>query len=167
MQRGLRKAAVRQYTARLEIVSPEPSATLFVSKPRNILDQLDASIRAIETHRGAQQEKVEATRQQIDACWEAVLTAAAELRPRVTGHAHLRYFTIARDRLSITVSFHASGKGGRGELLLMSREHPEGKYPATQAVWVREASAEDRRITDLDEAVECLVRFCARNLARG
>ncbi len=135
---------------------------------RSILNQLEDTIQSIQTHRETAADAFNATRRQANAAWAAVLEAAKELRESITGHQRLRYFTIARDELSITVSFHAQAEGGgRGEVLVMARHHPDGKYPGTEAVWVREPGKDDKRIIVAEEAVRHIVNFCARNLARS
>ncbi len=132
---------------------------------RNVTDLLDDTIGAIQSHRTATSESRKELKQRVDAAWESVLDAARQLRIKINGNARLRYFTIARDDKSVTVSFQGRQSNARGDLLELSRYHPDGQYAETEAIWVRESGRPDQRLHSGEEAVKLLVRFCARNLA--
>lgn len=132
---------------------------------RNAADLLSDTIGAIQSHRKATSEIRQARLEDIEAAWTAVLNASRELRGKISADPRVRYFTIARDNGSVSVSFRAPDAGARGDLIEMHRHHPEGRYPDTHAIWVRESDREERRLTNGEEAVTLLVRFCARNLA--
>lgn len=132
----------------------------------NALDLLDASIDAIQTHRDSTDHTHEDIVAQVDAAWEGVVKAAEELRPRLTADPRLRYLTIRRDGLALSVSFNGKTPTARSSRLEMSRQHFEGQYEETQAIWVRETDRDEKRLTDPDDAIKALVRFCARNLTR-
>lgn len=132
----------------------------------NALDMLDDTIEAIQMHRDSTGQNKAEINSRLNAAWAGVIKAAEELRPRLTADPRLRYLTIRRDGLALTVSFSGKTPASRGDLLEMSRHHPEGQFQETQAIWVRETDKDERRVTDPDDAVKTLVRFCARNLTR-
>lgn len=136
-----------------------------MANKRSAADLLSDTIGAIQSHRKATNELQQARLEDVEVAWEAVLKASRELREQISSNARVRYFTIARDNNSISVSFRSTNATARGELLEMHRHHPEGRYPDTHAIWVRESERDERRLTNGEEAVTLLVRFCARNLA--
>lgn len=132
---------------------------------RGVTELLDETIGAIASHRHATNLSRAEQIQQIDRAWDELCRAARELRPRVANNDKVRYFTVARDGLSIAVSFRGSHSETRGRLLEMSRHHPDGMYGDTQAIWVRESGREEKRIYESKDAIKSLVNFCAHNLA--
>ena len=138
-----------------------------MSDKRSVLDKLDDTIGAIERHRAVSAQEKGATVRKVNAAWAAVLESARDLRRKLKDEPRLRYLSIDRDELSISISFRAEQTGVKGELLELSRRHPEGKFPAVEAVWVRQPEKEDRRFTDAEEVVDLMVRFVARNLTRS
>ena len=137
-----------------------------MSDKKDILDQLDASINAIETHREATQKQRQTEAQKVDQVWAAVVESAKKLRAKLVGNEKLRYFTISRDQTEITVSFRSTDPGGKGHMINYNRHHPQGKYPGTDAVWVNEPGRREERMVDEEAAVKRLVHFCASNLTR-
>ncbi|MEN8719217.1 MAG: hypothetical protein ABF296_02995 [Oceanococcaceae bacterium] len=132
---------------------------------RGVTELLDETIGAIASHRHATNLSRAEQIQQIDRAWDELCRAARELRPRVANNDKVRYFTVARDGLSIAVSFRGSHREAKGQLLEMSRHHPDGMYRETEAIWVRETGRADQRLVESKDAVKFLVNFCAHNLA--
>lgn len=132
---------------------------------RNVTDLLDDTIGAIQSHRSATSESRKILKQRVDAAWESVIEASRQLRGKLSGNPRLRYFTVSRDGNSVMISFQGRQSNARGDLLELSRHHPEGQFTETEAIWVRESNHDDQRLNSGDEAVKLMVRFCARNLA--
>ncbi|MGJ8668565.1 MAG: hypothetical protein ACSHXK_03655 [Oceanococcus sp.] len=129
---------------------------------KDVLSKLDDTVNAINSHRDwrAQQHADEEDR--LNQAWQAVLDAAKALRTKLKDNPKLRYFSIAREQDQVAVSFRRTGGGSH--LLTLYRHHPENKFPATMAIWVREEGRMDRRVQAADEAVQCLVQHCALNI---
>lgn len=132
---------------------------------RKVTDLLEDTIGAIQSHRSATSESRKELQKRVDEAWASVIEASRELRGKLSGNEKLRYFTIARDEKSVIVSFQGRQTNARGDLLELSRYHPDGQFADTEAIWVRESNRTDQRLHSGDEAVKLLVRFCARNLA--
>jgi len=148
----------------LESDAYQAPAHRMTDKP-NVTDLLDDTIGAIQSHRTATSQSRKELRARVDEAWATVLEAGRQLRSKLNGNERLRYFTIARDEQSIVVSFQGRGSNARGDLLELSRQHPDGQFTETEAIWVRETGRNDQRYTCGDDTVKLLVRFCARNLA--
>ena len=133
-----------------------------MSSDKDVLNQLDETVSAIERHRDWRAKQTADEEGQLDQAWQSVISAAKKLREKLRGNPGLRYFSIARDESQVAVSFRQSGAGSN--LLTLYRRHPEDKYPTTMAIWCREEGRADRRFTSGAESVECLVRHCAANL---
>ena len=133
-----------------------------MGKDKDVLDQLDQTINAIESHRDWRAQKRAEEARALDEAWDEVLAAAHKLRSKLQGNPKLRYFSIARDNSQVAISFHA--RGASANLLSLYRQHPEGKFPATQAIWCREPGRDDSRFDNGADAVEKMVRHCAGNL---
>lgn len=129
------------------------------------LDKLKQSIEAIQSHRDYETRRAANQSRDVDAAWEAVLSAARELRDQFGDSPSLRYFVITRDQSEVSVRF-AHNQGAGTALLSLYRRHPDGKFPAVNGVWILEPGKQDRYVTSADEAVEALVRHCAINLTR-
>lgn len=133
-----------------------------MSTNKDVLDQLDDTVNAIESHRDWRAKQRADEEAQLNQAWQEVLDAARALRSKLKDNAKLRYFSIARDEAQVAVSFRRSGGGSH--LLSLYRHHPENKFPTTTAIWCREAGRLDERCHTSADAVQKLVQHCALNI---
>jgi len=129
------------------------------------LEKLKQSIDAIQSHRDYEKRRAADQSRNVDAAWDAVLAAAHELRDQISESPSLRYFVITRNQSEVSVSFQRKSNVGTA-LLSLYRRHPDGKFPAVNAVWIMEPGKPDRYVTTADEAVDALVHHCAVNMTR-
>ncbi len=134
-----------------------------MSTDKDILKQLDSTINAIEEHhdwRSRQRAEEEA---RLRVAWQKLLDAATQLRSKLKDNPKLRYFSIARDGSEVAVSFRSYAASSN--LMTFYRDHPDGKFQTTLAIWCREPGQDDKRFMVGDDAIQHLVRHCAGNLA--
>ncbi|ORE89160.1 hypothetical protein ATO7_04755 [Oceanococcus atlanticus] len=134
-----------------------------MSSEKDILQQLDSTINAIEEHRDWRSKQRAEEEAKLRAAWQQLLDAATQLRGKLKDNPKLRYFSIARDGSEIAISFRTNAASSN--LMSFYRDHPEGMYNTTLAIWCREPGRDDRRFQSADDAIQLMVRHCAGNLA--
>lgn len=134
-----------------------------MSSDKDILEQLDSTINAIEEHRDWRSRQRAEEDARLEAAWKELLDAAKQLRSKLKDNPKLRYFSISRDGLEVAISFRSHAASSN--LMTFYRHHPEGKFTTTQAIWCREPGRDERRFQAAADAIQHMVRHCAGNLA--
>jgi hypothetical protein len=97
--------------------------------------------------------------------WDRVITSMRELQDQLRGNPRVLLFGISRNNREVTAKIaDPSSKRGHAYLIL-SPEHPEGKYRDQVTVWLREFGEPDANYDDPAEAMRYFVQRIAARLA--
>lgn len=102
---------------------------------------------------------------QFEREWDKVVASMRELQQQLQGHPRVLQFGISRNQREITVKL-ADPAAKRGHAyLILSPEHPEGKYRDQLTVWLREFGEPDLNYDQPAEAMRHFVQRIASRLA--
>ena len=97
--------------------------------------------------------------------WDRVIASMRELQQKLQGNPRVLQFGISRNNREVTAKVaDPSSKRGHAYLIL-SPEHPEGRYRDQVTVWLREFGEPDANYDDPAEAMRHFVQRIASRLA--
>jgi len=97
--------------------------------------------------------------------WDRVVASMRELQEQLRGNPRVLLFGISRNNREVSAKIaDPSSKRGHAYLIL-SPEHPEGKYRDQVTVWLREFGEPDANYDDPAEAMRYFVQRLAARLA--
>ena len=102
---------------------------------------------------------------QIEQDWLKLVTNMQTLKARLAGNPRLLVFNFGRDNKDITVKIEDKRQRIGYRYFLLSRHHPDGKYPGVDSVWLRETGREDMDFRDTKLAQSELLQRVAATLA--
>ena len=126
---------------------------------------LDKQLRSIRSFRGeAQQEPVHKLGG-FEQSWDKVVDSMRELQQQLRGDPRVLLFGISRNNREITAKIADPGAKRGHAYLILSPEHPEGKFRDQLTVWLREFGEADINYDDPREAMRHFVERIAKRLA--
>ena len=131
----------------------------------SLTDLFDRQVKGIRTHRKVQKSEQVAKKVEFIQGWYEVVAEARQLQTRLQGDPRILAFSISRELDEIRIKVADPTRPRGYGYFFICREHPEGKYPGLQKVWLREVGAEDRSFDQPREALEAMVLKLATMLA--
>ena len=126
---------------------------------------LDKQLRSIRSFRGEAQQEPAQKLAAFEQDWDKVVNSMRELRQQLQGDRRVLLFDISRNQREITAKI-ADPDSKRGHAyLILSPEHPEGKFRDQLTVWLREFGEVDINYDEPREAMRHFVERIARKLA--
>lgn len=131
----------------------------------DITSQFERHLQSVRSYREESQASTLNKKSRIDAEWGKVIQAMRSLQTRLSADKRVLAFTISRDvrEVAIKISDPHEKRGHR--YFLMSRSHPEGKFPGVEDVWLREFGRDDASFSDPQKCMEELMLRVAGTLA--
>ena len=145
---------------------PEPAAP--AAPPgglHDVTNQFERHLRSVRNYREESQMVTLNKRGKIDAEWAKMVVGARALQAQLATDKRVLSFAISRDQKEVALKI-ADPHEKRGQrYFLLSREHPEGKYPGVDSCWLREFGRDDASFDDPQLAMEELMLRVAGTLA--
>ena len=127
--------------------------------------ELDRHIQGIRSHREREQGSTQTRLVQLDTEWTKMVGNMQVLRNRLAGNPRLLGFNFGRDNKEVAVKIQDARERRGYRYFLISRQHPEGKFPGLDVVWLREIGREDMNFRDPKDAMSELLQRVAATLA--
>lgn len=126
---------------------------------------LEQRLHSIRSFRGEAQKEPAQKLGAFEQAWDQVVSSMRELQQRLQGDARVPLFSISRNQREISAKIVDTGSRRGHAYLILSPEHPEGKYRGQLTVWLREFGEADVSYDDPHEAMRHFVDRIARKLA--
>jgi hypothetical protein len=139
--------------------APPPSAH------GEVTSQFERHLQSVRAYREETQAATLNRRGKIDEQWAKMIVQARSLQNRLQQDKRVLAFTISRDQKEVAVKIADSYEKRGHRYFLLSREHPEGKFPGVDSVWLREFGRDDASFDDPSKAMEELMLRVAGTLA--
>ncbi|HUS24944.1 MAG TPA: FHA domain-containing protein [Candidatus Binatia bacterium] len=133
--------------------------------PHAVTSQLERHISSVRSYREQSATEKQSRRQRVDAGWGEVVTAMQALKARFAKDARVLGFAVSRDAREVSLKIADAYEKRGYRYFLLSREHPDGKYPGVDAVWLREFGRDDASFEEPKAAMEELFLRIAGSLA--
>jgi predicted component of type VI protein secretion system len=151
---------------------PEPSFPASSARPGmaadadgDITSQFERHLNSVRSYREESQASTLNRKSRVDAEWGKVIQAMRSLQTRLSTDKRVLSFSISRDVREVAIKI-ADPQEKRGHrYFLMSRSHPDGKFPGVEDVWLREFGRDDASFGDPQKAMEELMLRVAGTLA--
>lgn len=127
--------------------------------------QFERHLQSVRSYREESQATTLNRRARLDNEWGKTIVAMRALQTRLSTDPRVLSFAISRDLKEVSVKIKDPHEKLGYRYFLLSREHPEGKFPGVDAVWLREFGRDDARFDDPQKAVEELMLRVAGTLA--
>lgn len=153
-----------------EIRVPErPAAAAAPERPadgwNSASDLLDRQLSSIRSFRDESRVGAGGKLGAFEQGWDRVIASMRDLQPKLQGNPRVLQFSISRNNREVTAKIaDPSSKRGHAYLIL-SPEHPEGRYRDQVTVWLREFGEPDANYDDPAEAMRYFVQRIAGHLA--
>lgn len=126
---------------------------------------LDRQVAGIRSTREELEKNTNHREVYLDAEWRKIIDSVRNLQARLQRHPKVQHFVISKDDTEISVKILDSGVRRNYCFYILSRNHPEKKYPGLDVVWLSEFGQDDRNFREPSEALAELVRAIAPKLA--
>lgn len=126
---------------------------------------LDKQLRSIRSFRGEAQQEPAQKLAAFERDWDKVVNSMRELRQQLQGDPRVLLFDISRNEREIIAKIADAGSKRGHAYLILSPEHPEGKFRDQLTVWLREFGEADINYDEPREAMRHFVERIARKLA--
>lgn len=126
---------------------------------------LERQLQGIRSTRAEIEKSVSHRSVYLDAEWQKVVDSTRKLQERLRRHPKVQHFVISKDDTEITIKIMDPSARRNYCYYILSRNHPEKKYPGMDVVWLSEFGEEDRNFREPSEALAELVRAIAPRLA--
>jgi uncharacterized FlaG/YvyC family protein len=131
----------------------------------DITSQFDRHLQSVRAYREEAQASTLSKKQNVDAEWQKMIQAMRALQTRLSADKRVLSFTISRDLKEVAVKIADSHEKRGHRYFLFSRDHPDGKYPGAETVWLREFGRDDASFGDPNKGMEELMLRIAGTLA--
>ena len=131
----------------------------------DVTSQFDRHLRSVRNYRDEAQAATLNKRGRIDAEWTKMIVAARALQTKLMADKRVLSFAISRDQKEVSVKIADPYEKRSQRYFLLSREHPEGKFPGVDSCWLREFGRDDASFDDPNAAMEELMLRVAGTLA--
>ena len=131
----------------------------------DITSQFERHLQSVRSYREETHATTLNKKGRLDAEWGKVVQSMRSLQTRLSADKRVLSFSISRDlrEVAIKIADPTDKRGHR--YYLMSRSHPEGKFPTLEAVWLREFGKEDAQYDNAQKAMDELMMRVAGTLA--
>ncbi|MFI4981238.1 MAG: FHA domain-containing protein [Nevskiales bacterium] len=126
---------------------------------------LDKQLRSIRSFRGEAQQEPGQKLTAFEQDWDKVVNSMRELQQQLQGDPRVLLFGISRNNREITAKIADPGAKRGHAYLILSPEHPEGKFRDQLTVWLREFGQPDINYDEPREAMRHFVERIAKRLA--
>jgi hypothetical protein len=126
---------------------------------------LDRQLQGIRSTREEINKTVTNRQSYLDAEWRKVMESAHKLQAKLARHPRMQHFVINRDETEISIKIADPGIRRTYCFYILSRHHPDKKYPGMDVVWLCEFGEADRHFREPAEAMTELVQSIAPKLA--
>lgn len=145
---------------------PEPAMPAMHSPDRSeVTNQFDRHLQSVRAYREESQAATLNRRGKMDEQWARMIVGARSLQTRLQADKRVLSFTISRDQKEVAVKIADAYEKRGHRYFLLSRDHPEGKYPGVENCWLREFGRDDASFDDPAKAMEELMLRVAGTLA--
>jgi hypothetical protein len=149
---------------------PAPAMPAMPSAPAmpagaDITSQFDRHLASVRSYREEAQATTLNKKARIDAEWAKMITAMRNLQTRLSADRRVLSFTISRDLKEVAVKIADAHEKRGHRYFLLSRDHPEGKFPGMDNIWLREFGRDDATFEDPNKGMEELMLRIAGTLA--
>lgn len=128
-------------------------------------DVFEQQLQGIRAHREEIQRGSTTRLQQLEADWAETIVSIRQLQAKLHGNPKVMQFAVSRDAKEVSIKLADPGEKRGYRYFLLSRHHPEGQYPALDAVWLREFGVDDTHYKEPKKAMQELVQRIAGTLA--
>lgn len=133
--------------------------------PGDFTSQFERHLQSVRSYREESQATTLNRRTRLDNEWGKTIASLRALQTRLTADPRVLNFTISRDLKEVAVKIKDPHEKLGYRYFLLARDHPEGKFPGVDAVWLREFGRDDARFDEPQKAVEELMLRVAGTLA--
>lgn len=131
----------------------------------DITSQFDRHLQSVRSYREEAHATTLNKRARIDAEWTKMIQAVRALQARLSADKRVLSFTISRDLKEIAIKIADPHEKRGHRYFLLSREHPDGKFPGVDNVWLREFGRDDASFDEPQKGMEELMLRIAGTLA--
>lgn len=144
-----------------------PSAPTAPAAPggTDFTSQFERHLQSVRQYREESQATTLNRRTRLDNEWGKIIASMRALQTRLATDPRVLSFVISRDLKEVSLKVKDPHEKLGYRYFLLSRDHPEGKFPGVDAVWLREFGRDDARFDDPQKAVEELMLRIAGTLA--
>lgn len=126
--------------------------------------ELDRQIQSMRSYRD-QSDVTQGRVVQLDQDWGRLITNLQQVKLRLSGNPRLLVFNFGRDNRDVTIKMEDKRQRIGYRYFLISRLHPDNKFPGKDSVWLRETGREDMDFRDIKSAQSELLQRIAATLA--
>jgi SMC interacting uncharacterized protein involved in chromosome segregation len=126
---------------------------------------LERQLQGIRSTREELEKNVSSRAVYLDAEWRKMVESVRKLQTRLQRHPKVQHFVINKDDSEISIKILDAGMRRSYCFYILSRNHPEKKYPGMDVIWLCEFGEPDRNFREPSEALGELVRAIAPKLA--
>ncbi len=126
---------------------------------------LERQLQGIRSTRAELEKEVSHRSIYLDTEWRKVIDSVRNLQNRLQRHPKVQHFVISKDDTEISIKIIDSSSRRNYCFFILSRNHPDKKYPGMDVVWLSEFGEPDRNFREPSEALAELVRAIAPKLA--
>jgi hypothetical protein len=153
----------------IRIPEPAPAAAAVAPPPAegwNSASQLlDEQLRSIRSFREEARKEPGGKLESFEQEWDKVIVSMRDLQQQLQGNPRVLLFSISRNSREVTAKI-VDPDSKRGHMyLILSPEHPEGKFRDQRTVWLREFGEADSNFEEPREAMRYFVKRIAGKLA--
>ncbi len=131
----------------------------------DITSQFERHLQSVRSYREESQASTLNKKSHIDAEWGKIITAMRSLQTRLSADRRVLAFTISRDMREVAIKIADPSEKLGHRYFLLSRSHPDGKFPGVEDVWLREFGRDDASFNNPQKAMEELMLRVAGTLA--
>jgi hypothetical protein len=142
-----------------------PAPAMPVAGEGDITSQFERHLASVRSYREESQANTLNKKGRLDAGWDKVVQSMRSLQTRLSADKRVLSFTISRDTREVAIKIADPGEKRGHRYFLLSRVHPEGKFPTLEAVWLREFGKDDAQFDDAQKAMDELMIRVAGSLA--
>lgn len=141
-----------------------PSAPAASGEWDSAASELDRQIQSMRSFRD-QSDVTQGRVVQLDQDWARLITNLQQVKLRLSGNPRLLVFNFGRDNRDVTIKIEDKRQRIGYRYFLISRLHPDNKFPGKDSVWLRETGREDMDFRDIKSAQSDLLQRIAATLA--
>ena len=141
---------------------PKPAAADGWSSASELLEK---QLNSIRSFRGETRVDGAGKLSAFEQAWDRVIGSMRDLQQQLQGSPRVLQFTISRNNREVTAKIADPSSRRGNAYLILSPEHPEGRYRDQVTVWLREFGEPDANYDDPAEAMRYFVQRIAGRLA--
>jgi predicted component of type VI protein secretion system len=131
----------------------------------SVTSQFERHLQSVRSHREESQATTLTRGAKLEQEWAKLVVQMKALQARLTTDKRVQSFSISRDQKEIALKITDPHEKRGYRYFLLSRDHPEGKFPGVHAVWLREFGRDDASFEEPQKAAEELLLRVAGTLA--